>query len=207
MEGSGNPAAILHYNERGGAFLNSELQFSCSIPERLSYESGSYLIQVINLLREDPASRRAFVPLILPQDLITQPRDLPCPSALHFMIRDNLVELVVNMRSQSLLGVLPYDVFLFTLVQETVSRELGLQMGAYTHMTNSLHIYEDEMYRLVDVFQCDSMCVEMEAMPSNTPISDPTILAAEREVRLGIPEVSSGIPSFWKDVLEMLRAE
>ena len=52
------------------------------------------------------------------------------------------------MRSQSLTGLLGYDLFLFTFLQQILALELSVNLGTYTHMIGSLHAYEDEIDHL-----------------------------------------------------------
>jgi len=46
------------------------------------------------------------------------------------------------MRSSDVIFGIAYDVPAFTLFQEILANELGVGIGTYTHVSNSLHIYE-----------------------------------------------------------------
>lgn len=46
------------------------------------------------------------------------------------------------MRSNDLWFGFPYDVFQFTCMQILMSMELELELGTYTHIAGSLHLYE-----------------------------------------------------------------
>jgi thymidylate synthase len=50
--------------------------------------------------------------------------------------------MIANMRSTDLIFGLANDVPAFTFMQEMMAFELGLELGAYIHVSNSLHIYE-----------------------------------------------------------------
>jgi thymidylate synthase len=45
------------------------------------------------------------------------------------------------MRSQDATHVLPYDFFMFTMLQEYVATQLDRDVGSYTHIAGSLHVY------------------------------------------------------------------
>ena len=62
--------------------------------------------------------------------------------ALQFFIRDDKLQLVANMRSSDLVLGISYDVPAFTFLQELMARELGIEVGTYIHVSNSLHVYE-----------------------------------------------------------------
>ena len=46
------------------------------------------------------------------------------------------------MRSNDVWMGFPYDVFQFTCMQILMSMELGVEIGTYTHIAGSLHLYE-----------------------------------------------------------------
>lgn len=48
------------------------------------------------------------------------------------------------MRSNSV-GVLPYDLFLFSVLQELVANELEMDLGTLMWTANSMHVYVKEM--------------------------------------------------------------
>lgn len=99
------------------------------------------LDHVLTLLQKDPATRRAVLPLYTPQDVGRSSKDIPCTTSLHFLIRQQRLELCVHMRSNDLFLGLPYDVFNFTMLQEYVANVLQVELGSYTHTVNSLHYY------------------------------------------------------------------
>ncbi|MBC8408728.1 MAG: thymidylate synthase [Rhodobacteraceae bacterium] len=97
---------------------------------------------VVEELRRDPDSRRAIMHLRVPADSIDAKLDVPCTLALQFFIRDNKLHQIAMMRSSDIIFGIAYDVPAFTMFQEILANELGVAVGSYTHMSNSLHIYE-----------------------------------------------------------------
>lgn len=97
---------------------------------------------IVNELRRDPDSRRAVMHLRTPGDSIDAKLDVPCTLALQFFIRENKLHQVVHMRSSDVIFGIAYDVPAFTVFQEILANELGVELGSYTHVSNSLHIYE-----------------------------------------------------------------
>lgn len=100
----------------------------------------------VAILRDDPLTRQAVVSIWHEKDL-THEGDRPCTIFLQFLVRpreDTMMslELHTHMRSQDVWLGTPYDVFMFTQLQHTVARDLGLPIGQYVHHTTSLHIYE-----------------------------------------------------------------
>jgi thymidylate synthase len=97
---------------------------------------------VVEELKKDPDSRRAVMHLRVPDDSIDAKLDVPCTLALQFFIREGKLHQIVNMRSSDVIFGIAYDIPAFTIFQELLANELGVEMGTYTHMSNSLHIYE-----------------------------------------------------------------
>jgi thymidylate synthase len=93
-------------------------------------------------LKRDPDTRRAIIHIKSPIDSIDASKDVPCTLALQFMIRDNRLHMVVNMRSSDFILGIANDVPAFTFFQELMALELGLELGDYIHVSNSLHVYE-----------------------------------------------------------------
>jgi len=100
--------------------------------------------ECIEILKRDKDSRQAIIFMREPYDLLEDTKDVICTNTLHFMIRDKRLNLIVNMRSNDLMIGHCYDVFCFTMLQEFVALLLGVELGSYFHIANSLHIYEDK---------------------------------------------------------------
>ena len=94
-------------------------------------------------------TRRAVISVFTPFDLEVKTRDFPCLVSLQFLLREGVLHSVCHMRSQSALLVMPYDLFLLTMLHEAMSVRLGLVWALITTSAGSLHFYEDEE-QLVD---------------------------------------------------------
>lgn len=111
--------------------------------------TAEQMANCVAILRADPLTRQAVVSIWNDLDL-THVGDKPCTIFLQFLVRpgsDTIValELHVHMRSQDVWLGTPYDVFMFTQLQHTVARDLGLPVGQYVHHTTSLHVYERDV--------------------------------------------------------------
>jgi len=203
-----DPKAIVQYNRRGSLFLDSTGVFQCAIPHRITgggSQGKNLLVEAMRILREDPSSRRAIVPIITPEDLWEEPRDFPCVSSVQMFIRSRKLHMVVHMRSQSLVGVLPYDLFLFTLLQESVALQLDVDLGEYQHICNSLHVYEDEFSTASDLLKCEAGCVEMNVMVEPNPLSSDLHFRLERDARSGCHLSLDDLPMYWQHLHAQLR--
>ena len=95
---------------------------------------------VINELKKNPNSRRAVIHIKEPSDKPSN--DVNCTVCLQFFIREGKLYMTTYMRSNDVWFGFPYDVFQFTCLQIYLSMVLEVELGTYTHIAGSLHLYE-----------------------------------------------------------------
>lgn len=143
---SGNPElkAIQNYTKAwdrmsdDGKTVNSNYGFL--IKDAYGFDQYEYCKE---LLRKDINSRQAVIHIKMARNTIENPtNDLNCTVCLQFLVRDGKLYCTTYMRSNDLWLGFPYDVFQFTCIQIRMAMELGLDIGSYTHIAGSLHIYE-----------------------------------------------------------------
>lgn len=106
--------------------------------------SDDQIDQVCKLLLEDPDSRRGVLSMWNPElDQVTMDtKDLPCNVAAFLKIRDRHLQMTVCCRSNdALLGCYGANVVHFSILQEYLAARIGVWVGAYTQISDSLHIY------------------------------------------------------------------
>lgn len=92
------------------------------------------------MLTKTPDSRQAVIHIKEPNNKPS--KDVNCTVCLQFFVRDGKLYMTVYMRSNDIWMGFPFDVFQFTSLQVMLAMELGLDLGTYTHVTGSLHLYE-----------------------------------------------------------------
>lgn len=75
--------------------------------------------------------------------------DFPCTLNGNFHIRDNKLHFTIMMRSNDLVFGVSYDIPFFMLLMQCMRLELlekypQLELGTYTHIVNSMHLYEKD---------------------------------------------------------------
>lgn len=107
------------------------------------YCTQDQLQHVINLLQEDPNTRRAVISLYDPA-IDTQPgKDIPCNNWLHFLPRGEKLDLHVAIRSNDLMwGWSGINAFEWGALLAIVAGLTGLKRGSLTFSISSLHLYE-----------------------------------------------------------------
>jgi thymidylate synthase len=96
---------------------------------------------IIQQLKKQKTSREAIINMWHEDYLITQPayNRRPCTLTIHFLIRDKKLQCYVNMRTNDLVNLLPYDIFHHTFLQRYIAQILGVGLGSYHHFAS--HMY------------------------------------------------------------------
>lgn len=74
--------------------------------------------------------------------------DIPCNICSLIKVRDGRLEWLQILRSNDLFRGLPYNFVQFTILQEVMAGWLGLELGSYNHVADSLHVYEADLGEL-----------------------------------------------------------
>jgi thymidylate synthase len=214
MTGSVDLEMIGAYNPNAVSFSDDGRTLSGALGARiLSSSAGDQLEIAADLLRRDPSSRRAIVQVYSCNDLGADTRDCPCLISLQFLVRGGSLHCIGYMRSQSALMLLPYDLFLLTMIHEVFSTRLALPLGSYHHFCGSLHYYRDEE-ETVDRVLGEHVATpsEMPCMPDEPANLWEIVSSIERSIRPGqgthqeklkTPDV---LPTYWSTLLRVMAA-
>ena len=165
--------------------------------------------QIKELLLSKRTSRQAVIQLFDAADIATERKDVPCTCTLQFTIRKTGLDLLVSMRSNDAYRGLPHDIFAFTMIQELMARDLGLNIGRYKHAAGSLHLY-DELNGKVSDFLDEGWHepIPMPEMPEGSQWSQiQVVLSAEAQIRAGhdLDVKTLGLNSYWADIVRLLK--
>lgn len=106
---------------------------------------------VEHLLSVDPSSRQAVIHIKQARDVLVNPtKDLNCTVCLQFFIREGKLYMTTYMRSNDLWMGFPNDVFQFTCMQIYLAMRLNVELGSYTHVAGSLHMYERDYQKSLE---------------------------------------------------------
>lgn len=118
-----------------------------------SAENGAQYEHVLNELRKNPDSRRAVMIYTRPsiwRDYNENGRsDFICTNAVQYVIRDNKLHVIVQMRSNDAWAGFRNDFAWQQHVQQHLAGELCIECGDIHWNAGSLHLYETQFY-LVD---------------------------------------------------------
>jgi thymidylate synthase len=180
-------------------------------PRLFGENEDAQVARVIEQLKAKPGSRRAVIQLFDRSDVTGDRRyhDVPCTCTIQFFQRADNLHIAVCMRSNDVYIGLPNDIFVFTMLQEIVARELGVEPGRYVHMVGSLHMYEQNI-RDADQFLREGWQSTDSPMPPMPPGSQRQhiveALDAEEGLRSGVPYSDLALPQspYWADLVKVL---
>lgn len=180
-------------------------------PRLFQWNETNQVENVLNLLKAKSTSRRAVIQIFDKDDIVDpKKKEIPCTCTLQFFVRNERLDLFVNMRSNDAYVGLSHDIFAFTMIQELIARSLGVEVGKYHHVVGSLHLYENNKEKVKQYIEEGFQSTE-SIMP-NMPVEDPwpsieELLNAEEKIRTNQPFDNNelNIGPYWKDLVILLQ--
>jgi thymidylate synthase len=152
-------------------------------------------------LLRNPGSRRAAIPLLETKHCFHDNVDMVCTFAIQFFIRDNRLDMIVNMRSNDAVWGLTNDAFCFSMIHRLMHVVLrdgffdkgeeqatcgvaypNLRLGAYHHIANTLHVYERHYEMAQKIVDTDLRTVQLIDVPMDGQITDLLLSRGATEV-------------------------
>ena len=223
MAASDRVSDIEYYEPRARRFSDDGVTIPGSDDGRRLFAARPGLDQiarVVELLDREEHSRRGAVAVYLPEDAGRRSHDIPCTLSLAYNVRQGDLHATTLMRANDALGVMPYDVFLFSLLAEFVARSLGIPLAQYHHFAVSMHIYERDRARVEAIVASprSPQAMAMAPMPADD-LRDQMdrLLAFERDLRADAPATDDArvlggylrraddeLHPYWRDFADLL---
>jgi len=127
---------------------------------------------VYESLIKDKDSRQAIMHFNLPQHQYPTNKDFVCTMYGIFQIRDNKLNFTISMRSNDVVWGLPTDIAFFAILQSQLHKHLlnfypDLELGTYTHIANSFHVYEHHFDTVNKMLESQFVAEEIPAVGSS----------------------------------------
>lgn len=207
LAGTNETEFIKYYIAR---YPGEELEAPSGYGKRLFNEAGINQVRyVIDTLKAKPESRRAVIQLFDATDASVPHNDIPCTCVLQYLVRDGRLHSITYMRSNDVCLGLPHDLFAFTMLQELIGRSIGVELGTYTHVVASFHLYDSDR-RTVEEYLAEGWqsTEEMPPMPTGDPWDDVKhLLHVERLLRVEAADpmaVTYSATPYWADFERLL---
>jgi thymidylate synthase len=170
LGGRNDMAFLSHYLPRAVDYSDDGKTWRGGYGPRLRNWNGiDQIEEIIVLLKEDPLSRRAVISLFDPNTDFENSKDIPCNNWLQFLIRDGKLHMHVTQRSCDILwGFSGINTFEWSVLQECISKILGVDVGPVKWFIGSAHIYENVWERLDSIIRYSSYFQNMYSLLINT---------------------------------------
>jgi thymidylate synthase len=118
------------------AFVNTGIRF----------DYGS-LDDLVNLLRAEPHTRQAYLPIWFPEDLTAALKDerVPCTLGYHFMWREGELNMTYFIRSCDLIRFFRDDVYMACRLLQWVAGQVDMEVGSLMMHIVSLHCFQGDL--------------------------------------------------------------
>jgi len=144
LSGRNDIGFLLPYLHRAAEFSDDGTTWRAAYGPRLRDWNGvDQRKAVVDLLAEDPSSRRGVMAIFDPDQDFVESKDIPCNNWLHWMVRDGSLDLSVAVRSNDIVwGFSGINTFEWSMLQECMAHWLGVAVGRQHWLVSSMHIYE-----------------------------------------------------------------
>lgn len=136
-------------------------KFSHTYPERFwwnkleemghRYENGN-LFDVVEILKDNPETRQAFLPMFLPEDLKASlmGERIPCSLGWHFIQRYGYLHLLYTMRSCDAIRHFKNDIYMAIRLSQWVRDQAfpDITLGKMTMVISSFHCFSNDLFGL-----------------------------------------------------------
>lgn len=152
LAGRSDSRLVNHWNPQLPKFSGIGQEYHGAYGRRLRSSFGLDQIQrAIDNFEHNPITRQVVLQ-IWSSELdaphksgLPRSDDIPCNVSSLLKVRDNQLYWLQLLRSNDLLRGTPYNVIQFTVLQEFIAGCLGLDLGQYTQISDSLHIYISDL--------------------------------------------------------------
>lgn len=160
LRGRSDIAFLTPWNSNLTQFVGDDAITHGAYGRRLRHEHGlDQLTAAYQALSSNPTSRQVALSIWKPDldlpnsDGTPQSSDIPCNVVSLLKIADGTLRWTQIMRSNDLIRGLPYNIVQWTTIQEVFAGWLDVEVGPYTHLADSLHVYDRdiEKFSLVPV--------------------------------------------------------
>ena len=209
ISGELNPERIIPYAKFWDSIRNYNETVNSNYGHYIfSSDYPSQYDECKKLLLEDNDTRKAVIQIFDPSTKLTQ--DTICTETIQFLLRDDELHCIVNMRSQDIITGFPYDVFFFCILQQMMRIELSIsldreiKLGYYHHNVGSLHLYEKNLNE-IDEIQTKKLTKSIPEFTYQSLIEMLEMVDIEEEIR-NKKFISSEVTSpFWLKAIEVLK--
>lgn len=193
LKGRSDSAFLTPWNRSLSKYAGDKAKFYGAYGERLRKRFNfDQLLRAADVLATNSEQRQVVLQIWDPQTDFphangrSRARDIPCNVSSMIKVVDGRLEWLQVMRSNDLVRGLPYNIVQWTTLQEIIAGWLGLNLGSYVHISDSLHVYDHDS----------------DSFTSN----DRSIMTSDRDLRLLQPDSQHTFDTLESAAEEMAHA-
>lgn len=173
LSGDNKVASIAPFSKQITSFSDDGITFFGAYGPRILPQ----LDYILRTLADDQGSRQAV--LSIWRENPPHSKDIPCSLTVQWLIRDNQLHCMLNMRSSDIWLGVPYDIFNFSMLSLYLLKKLSLKLtlGDLHLYAGSSHLYEKDVVHAAEAARSN----EIIFLPINLALLNkvpPTQLAA-----------------------------
>jgi thymidylate synthase len=141
LSGDNRVATIAPFSKRIASFSDDGATFFGAYGPRILPQ----LAYVVKILTEDQGSRQAVA--VIWRENPPKSKDMPCSLSVQWLVRDDKLHCMLDMRSSDIWLGVPYDIFNFSMLSLYLLKKLspGLALGDLHLYAGSSHLYEENL--------------------------------------------------------------
>ena len=109
------------------------------------WQRNNQIDYVADKLKANPNTRQATISIYDGKEHSKYTNDTPCTYAVQFTVLNNKLNMSVYMRSNDLWFGFCIDQYCFSMLQQTMSKMTGYDVGTYYHHAHNLHLYNNKL--------------------------------------------------------------
>lgn len=224
LRGRNDSVFLNYFNSELVRFAGNGAEFHGAYGHRLRHRMGiDQLVRGYRALQANPESRQVVLQIwdaqsdMPTEDGVATAEDIPCNVCAMLKVREGRLEWTQVMRSNDLYRGLPYNIVQFTTLHEVMAGWLGLELGHYNHLSDSLHVYKDTAQHVLDSTKvnigpnADSLAATFEQTEIITrELENLVMKIIDRSCKseLLVSELAGlPVPPAWKNIASVLVAE
>ena len=144
LNGNQDVEWVSKFNSNIATYSDDGIKFHAAYGHRWRNHFGiDQIMCIINMLRTDSDTRQAVLQIWDAKvDLNTDSKDIPCNDIVFFKVRNDALHMTVCCRSNDAIwGCYGTNAVHFSMLQEVIAAEVGVNVGHYRQVSDSLHIY------------------------------------------------------------------
>ena len=122
---------------------------------------------VLNLLKNDPASRRILTNLFVHDELKDMNLE-PCAFGTQWLVKQGKLHLILNQRSQDMLAANGWNTMQYAALLCMFAQVAGLEVGTLTHNIGDCHIYDRHIPLIKKLIEAEPMEVSPKLVINNS---------------------------------------